>query len=82
MVVSVKDNGTRNAIFIFRMIPERAVQMQEHVFLCFIDFTTALDKVRHKELIELLGKFDLIGKYIKIMKNLYGEQTDYIRIGN
>ena len=44
----VEDAGTRNAIFVLRMITE--------------DYTKAFDKVRHNELFEDLGKLDLHGK--------------------
>ncbi|XP_071956957.1 uncharacterized protein [Antedon mediterranea] len=58
----VKDSGTRNAIFVTRMITERAVEMQKDVYMCFIDYTNAFDKVRHEQLFQELNKLDLHGK--------------------
>ena len=43
----VKDAGTRNAIFVVRNITERAVEMQKDMYMCFIDYSKAFDKVKH-----------------------------------
>ena len=37
-----------------RMLSERAIEMQKHIYVCFIDYTKAFDKVRHVELFDLL----------------------------
>lgn len=39
----------------------------------FIDYTEAFDKVRHKELLEILGKLDIHGKDLQIIYNLKWE---------
>ena len=56
--------------------------MQKDLYICFIDYTKAFDKVKHEELLKLLECFDLFGKDIRILRNLYWEQTACIRIGN
>ena len=43
-----EDKGTRNAIFMLRMIGERYVEMQRDVYICYIDYVKAFDKVQHK----------------------------------
>ena len=50
----VQDTGTRNAIIILRMLPERAIEMQKDLYVCFIDYTKSFDKVQHKELFNML----------------------------
>ena len=35
--VYVEDTGMRNAIFMVRMISERAIENQKDVYMCFID---------------------------------------------
>lgn len=67
----VKDIETRNAIFMLRMLSERAEQMQKDVHLCFIDYTKEFDKVYHTDMLELLSNLDIFGKDIRIIKNLY-----------
>ena len=77
----VEDSSTRNAIFMVRMISERAIEMQKNLYLCFIDYTKAFDKVQHEELFKLLQALDLDGKDIQLIRNLYWEQTACIKIG-
>lgn len=42
--------------------------------LYFIDYTKEFDKVRCRELLEILGNLDLFGKNIRIIQNLYWQQ--------
>jgi len=50
------DKGTRNAIFILRMLSERAIEMQKDLFVCFIDYEKAFDNVRHAQLFQDFGR--------------------------
>ena len=50
----MNDTGTRNAIFILRNICERTIEVNKNLYLCFIDFTKAFDKVRHNKLLNML----------------------------
>ena len=86
----MEDAGTRNAIFVLRVITERAVEMQKDIYMCFIDYAKAFDKVRHQELFEDLDKLDLYRKDVRLLASLYmnqtacirrdGEYSDYIKI--
>src|SRR5438552_17769286 len=58
----MNDTGTRNAIFILRNICERSTEVNKNLYLCFIDFTKAFDKVRHNKLLNMLQDLDLDGK--------------------
>ena len=67
----VEDAGTRNAIFVLRMITERAIEMQKDVFICFIDYyLKAFDNMRHDELFEDVRKPGLHGKDLQLLKVL------------
>lgn len=74
------DKGTRNAIFILRMLCERAMQHQQNIFLCFIDYTKAFDKVQHEELVSLLKEIHVDNKDIQLIKNLYWNQKAAVRV--
>ncbi|XP_069993113.1 uncharacterized protein [Penaeus vannamei] len=78
----VEDAGTRNAIFMIRMLSERAIEMQKDLYVCFIDYTKAFDKVQHAELLKMLETLDLDGKDIRLIRNLYWEQTACMRVEN
>ena len=78
----VKGKGTRNAIFIIRMLTERAIEMQKDVYMCFIDYEKAFDRVRHTDLIEILQRINLDGKDIRLINNLYWSQMAAVNIDN
>ena len=61
----------KNAIFMVRMISERAIEKQGDVYMCFIDYTKAFDRVQHDELLKMLMNLDLYGKDIHLIQNLY-----------
>ena len=77
----VEGKGTTNhAIFILRTLIERALEIQKDVYLCFIDYTKAFDRVRHDEIIKELTKLKIDGKDLRIIKNMYWEQTAAMRV--
>lgn len=53
------------------MVSEREIQMQKGVYLCFIEYEKAFDKLWHKDLFEMLRKLDLFGKYIRTKWKIY-----------
>ena len=75
-----KDSGTRNAIFTLRAITERAIEKQIDLYLCFIDYSRAFDKVKHGDLMKILQRLHLDGKDIRILSNLYWDQTACVRL--
>ena len=76
----VPDKGTRNAIFTLSMLIERCIQVQTDLYICFIDYSKAFDKVRHEELFNILDKLDIDGKDLRIIRNLYWDQNASVRI--
>jgi len=78
----MNDTGTRNAIFILRNVCERAIEVNKDLYLCFIDFNKAFDKVRHNKLLNMLQDLDMDGKDIRFVRNLYWEQSAAIRHQN
>ena len=75
------DKGTRNAIFMLRMITERCDEMQKDLYICFIDYVKAFDKVQHARLFEILQELDVTGKDVELIKNLNWQQQAAVRIG-
>ena len=74
----VPDKSTRNAIFTLSMLAERCIEMQKDLYLCFIDYSKAFDKVRHEKLFNILEHLDIDGKDLR---NLYWDQSAAARIG-
>ena len=77
----VQDKGTRNAIFTMSMLIERCIEVQKDLYLCFIDYSKAFDKVQHDELFRLLLQLDIDGKDLRVVRNLYWHQTAAVRVG-
>ena len=74
--------GTVNAIFILRTIIERALEVNKDLYLCFVDYTKAFEKVKHEEIINILENLNMDGKDPRIIKNLYWKQTATVRMDN
>ena len=73
------DKGTRNAIFSLRTFMEWAIEVEKDLYLCFNDYSKALDKVKHSDLFDILLRH---GKDLRLIRNLYWEQEATIRIDN
>jgi len=78
----VPDSGTRNAIFTLQTLMERSIEVQRDLYLCFIDYSKAFDRVKHEELFKILKQLNLDGKDLRILQNLYWEQEAALRVEN
>ena len=78
----IPDSGTRNAIFMLRMLSERSIEMKRDLYVCFIDYTKAFDTVQHEELFRILQALNLDGKDVRIVRNLYWSQTAAVRVAD
>ena len=76
------DKGTRNAIFILRMLIERTIEVKHDIYLCFLDYTKAFDRVKHANLFEILQNLDIDGKDLRLIRNLYWDQKATVRVNN
>uniref|UniRef100_A0A8D8XFQ8 Craniofacial development protein 2 n=1 Tax=Cacopsylla melanoneura TaxID=428564 RepID=A0A8D8XFQ8_9HEMI len=73
--------GTREALFSLQVLVQKCRDLCHPVYMCFIDFEKAFDKVQHSKLIEVLMKVNIDGKDLRIIRNLYYNQTANVRIG-
>ena len=71
--------GTREGIFNLRTICERATDVQKDVYICFIDYTKAFDRVKHFKMIECLSEIGIHDKDLQIISTLYREQSASVR---
>ena len=63
-------------------ICEKHVEVQKAVYICFLDYEKALNRVRHQTLMQCLSEIGVDGKDIQIIRNLYWDQTELVRIMN
>ena len=76
----VPDKGTRNAIFTLSVLMERCIEVGKDLYLCFIDYSKAFDKVKHEELLVILENLDIDGKDLRLIRNLYWDQSATVQI--
>ena len=74
--------GTREGLLNLRLICERHLEVQKDVYICFLDYEKAIDRVRHEPLMQCLSEIGVDGKDIKIIRNLYWDQAASVRIMN
>ena len=76
------DKSTRNAIFFLRILSERAIEMQQDLHICFIDYKKAFDCLKHEIVLKKLQEVGIDDKDLRIIQNLYYEQKASVRVGN
>src|SRR6218665_2443926 len=65
-----KGRGTRDAIGALRMLTERSLEHKQEVYICFVDYEKAFDRVDWKKLINALRRMGvdwrdyLLGNYL------------------
>src|SRR5215469_13381289 len=75
-----KGKGTRNAIFVQRNLAEKTLEVNQDLYLCFVDYEKAFDKVKHEDLMKMLERLEIDGKDLRIIKNLYWNQKVAVKI--
>ena len=74
--------GIRDAICQLRIMVQRCLEMQKTLYICFIDYIKAFDRVKHDLLFEILSNTGVLDKEINIFKNLYLQQKAPVRYEN
>lgn len=74
--------GTREALFAFNVLTQRCMDVNQPVYVCFLDYNKAFDKVRHNHLVQMLRQKKLDMKDIRIISNLYFNQTARVKERN
>ena len=72
--------GTREALFGIQVLAQRCRDVNVDVFACFIDYEKAFDTVNHEKFIDILSELGLDERDIRIIANLYWNQTATIRV--
>ena len=72
--------GTREGIFSFNILAQKHIELNKELYICFIDYAKAFDRVKHENLVECLNKIGVDGKDVRIITNLYWHQKAAIRV--
>lgn len=74
--------GTREALFSLQVLFQRCRDVNSDIYACFIDYQKAFDRVQHTKMIQILEGLGLNKKDLRIIVNLYWNQTASVRVNN
>ena len=77
-----KGRGTRDQIANICWIIEKAREFQKNIYVCFIDYTKAIDCVDHSKLWETLKEMGLPDPLTCLLRNLHAVQEATVRTGH
>ena len=74
--------GTRDAIGVMRMLCERSFEHGNDVYVCFVDFEKAFNRVNWVKMFELLKDLHVYWKDRRLLKDLNINQEAVIRVAD
>ena len=74
--------GTRDQTVNIHWIIEKAREVQENIYFCFIDNAKAFDCVDHKKLWKILKEMGIPDLLTCLLRNLYAGQEATVRTGH
>ncbi|KAI5717433.1 hypothetical protein M8J77_005795 [Diaphorina citri] len=77
-----KGRGTRDAMGCMRMLSERLLDVNRNLYVCFIDWEKAFDRVEWNLLMKVLKDIELDWKDRRLLRELYKGQKVVVRIEN
>ena len=77
-----KGVGTREAIAVMRILSERCIQHDQDLYICFVDYEKAFDRVNWTRLMEVLSAIGVDWKDRRLLASLYMSQTASVRVGD
>jgi hypothetical protein len=75
-----KGCGTREAIAVLRILSERCLEYGNDLYICFVDFEKAFDRVNWIKMMEVLKKMGVDWKDRRLIRELYMKQDAIVRI--
>ena len=73
------NRGTIEAIAALKTLAAIRIEEEKALFVAFIDFEKAFDRVHHSKMIEVLKKRGIKGKSLQLIKSLYSQQIATFR---
>jgi endonuclease/exonuclease/phosphatase family metal-dependent hydrolase len=77
-----KGCGTRDAVGVMRTLCERSLEHGNEVYICFVDFEKAFDRVDWIKLFDILKNLRIDWKDRRLLQDLYMRQEAVIRIAD
>ena len=73
--------GTRDAIGVLRTVCERSIEFGNEIYICFVDFEKAFDRVNWAKMLSILKNTGVDWRDRRLISKLYTGQTAVVRIG-
>ena len=77
-----KGRGIRDQIANIYWIIKKAREFQKNIYLCFIDYAKAFDRIDHKKLWKILKEMGIPDHLTCLLRNLYAGQEATVRNGH
>ena len=77
-----KGRGTRDQVANICWIIEKAREFQKNIYLCFIDYTKAFDRVDHNKLWKIIKEMGIPDCLTCLLRNLYVGQEATFKTGH
>lgn len=74
-----KGRGTREAIAAMRIMCERSLEFGNDLFICFVDYEKAFDRLKWTKLMDILKRIGIDWRDRRLITNLYMNQTAVVR---
>ena len=75
-----KGLGTREAIGVMRMMSERSLENDNKIYVCFVDFEKAFDRVSWVQMMKVLKSIGVDWRDRRMVMNLYMNQEAMVRV--
>src|ERR1700733_10017135 len=72
--------GTRDAIGALRILTERSLENNQEVYICFVDYEKAFDRVDWRKLMTILRRMEVDWRDRRLIGNLYICQRIRVKI--
>jgi len=72
--------GTHNHICSLRILTEQARARRQPLYMCFVDFEKAFDRVSHKKLWKVMTDMGFARHIVALIRSLYESQKSNVRL--
>jgi hypothetical protein len=77
-----KGCGTRDAVGVMRTLFERSLEYGNEVYVCFVDFEKAFDRVNWVKMFEILKSLNIDWRDRRLLQDLYVRQGAVVRVAD
>lgn len=77
-----QNRSTTDAIFVIRQITEKAIEFDVPAYICLIDLTKAFDRVRLRDVIDILNEENMPQQIIELIRDINTRNKTKVKVDN